>query len=182
MAAVIIIGAVAAGAYLLGKSGRTITSLVAPDKETNRQIANTPVPSPTGQMLGGDRDEHGCIPSAGYSWCESKQKCYRPFEEGCPAANDSELIRQALFKKNNWPENNSIAVTISFNDGRYAKGTVASQGGGGYVFAAKVNGAWQIVTDGNGVISCSALTAFPDYPTTLIPECYDQSTGKEVKR
>lgn len=34
--------------------------------------------------LGGDRDIHGCIPSAGYSWCEAKQKCLRPWEEACP--------------------------------------------------------------------------------------------------
>lgn len=32
---------------------------------------------------GGDVDEHGCIPSAGYEWCEAKQKCLRPFEENC---------------------------------------------------------------------------------------------------
>ncbi len=35
------------------------------------------------QMVGGDRDEHGCIPSAGYTWCEEKQKCLRTFEEQC---------------------------------------------------------------------------------------------------
>jgi hypothetical protein len=34
-------------------------------------------------LLGGDRDEHGCIGSAGYSWCELKQKCIRPWEEQC---------------------------------------------------------------------------------------------------
>lgn len=34
-------------------------------------------------LLGGDRDEHGCIGSAGYSWCEPKQKCIRPWEEKC---------------------------------------------------------------------------------------------------
>ena len=33
--------------------------------------------------LGGDRDEHGCIGSAGYSWCAAKQKCLRPWEEKC---------------------------------------------------------------------------------------------------
>ncbi len=38
-----------------------------------------------GQMVGNDRDAHGCIPSAGYSWCEAKQKCYRPWEENCTA-------------------------------------------------------------------------------------------------
>jgi len=31
--------------------------------------------------LGSDRDEFGCIPSAGYSWSEEKQECVRPFEE-----------------------------------------------------------------------------------------------------
>lgn len=34
-------------------------------------------------LLGGDRDEHGCIGSAGYSWCEIKQKCLRAWEESC---------------------------------------------------------------------------------------------------
>ena len=33
--------------------------------------------------LGGDRDEYGCIPSAGYNWCESKNKCVRLWEEEC---------------------------------------------------------------------------------------------------
>lgn len=35
------------------------------------------------QIIGGDKDEHGCIGSAGYSWCEAKQKCLRTFEEFC---------------------------------------------------------------------------------------------------
>jgi hypothetical protein len=34
-------------------------------------------------IVGGDKDEHGCIGSAGYSWCESKQKCLRSWEENC---------------------------------------------------------------------------------------------------
>lgn len=34
-------------------------------------------------MIGGDRDEHGCLPSAGYIWCEKLQKCIRPWEERC---------------------------------------------------------------------------------------------------
>ncbi len=39
-----------------------------------------------GPLLGGDRDEHGCIGSAGYSWCASKNKCLRIWEEECPSA------------------------------------------------------------------------------------------------
>lgn len=37
----------------------------------------------TNTMVGSDRDEHGCIGSAGYSWCEAKSKCLRVWEEGC---------------------------------------------------------------------------------------------------
>lgn len=32
-------------------------------------------------VLGGDKDSHGCIGSAGYSWNETKQKCVREWEE-----------------------------------------------------------------------------------------------------
>jgi hypothetical protein len=42
----------------------------------------------TEQIVGGDRDEHGCIGSAGYSWCESKQKCIRVWEENCSEATN----------------------------------------------------------------------------------------------
>lgn len=35
------------------------------------------------QMVGNDRDAHGCIGSAGYSWCEVKNKCLRVWEEKC---------------------------------------------------------------------------------------------------
>ncbi|RQR48375.1 hypothetical protein DIE21_23680 [Burkholderia sp. Bp9140] len=31
-------------------------------------------------MVGGDRDAHGCIGSAGYAWCERTQQCERPWE------------------------------------------------------------------------------------------------------
>ncbi len=35
------------------------------------------------QLVGGDKDEHGCIGSAGYTWCEVKNKCLRTWEEEC---------------------------------------------------------------------------------------------------
>lgn len=37
----------------------------------------------TDELIGGDRDEYGCLIAAGYSWCEEKQKCLRVWEEGC---------------------------------------------------------------------------------------------------
>jgi len=38
-----------------------------------------------GQLVGGDRDAHGCIGSAGYTWCEPLNKCLRVWEENCTA-------------------------------------------------------------------------------------------------
>jgi putative lipoprotein len=35
---------------------------------------------PPASAPGGDRDEHGCIHSAGYSWCAKEGKCLRPWE------------------------------------------------------------------------------------------------------
>lgn len=33
------------------------------------------------KMVGNDKDEHGCIGSAGYIWSEEKQTCVRPWED-----------------------------------------------------------------------------------------------------
>jgi len=41
------------------------------------------------QLIGGDKDEHGCLIAAGYSWCQIKQKCLRVWEEGCDITIDS---------------------------------------------------------------------------------------------
>ncbi|MFA5831736.1 MAG: hypothetical protein WC878_07985 [Candidatus Paceibacterota bacterium] len=38
---------------------------------------------PSPPVVGGDSDIHGCKGSAGYSWCELKQKCLRTWEEPC---------------------------------------------------------------------------------------------------
>lgn len=56
------------------------------------------------EMVGDDRDAHGCIGSAGYSWCESKQKCLRPWEEKCdektaPVAKISEKEARVIAEK-----------------------------------------------------------------------------------
>ncbi len=47
------------------------------------KIVEAPVVPATSDatLVGGDRDEHGCIGSAGYSWCEAKSECLRPWED-----------------------------------------------------------------------------------------------------
>jgi hypothetical protein len=47
----------------------------------------TPISTTTSPIVGGDKDEHGCIGSAGYSWCAVKNKCLRVWEEKCEATS-----------------------------------------------------------------------------------------------
>lgn len=49
--------------------------------EAEKEVISDSVKVP--HIVGGDRDEHGCIPSAGYVWCEKLGKCIRPWEEKC---------------------------------------------------------------------------------------------------
>jgi putative lipoprotein len=48
---------------------------------------------PQASTPGADRDEHGCIRSAGYSWCAKEGKCARPWElakeKGFPATEEA---------------------------------------------------------------------------------------------
>ncbi len=37
------------------------------------------------QPIGGQTDEHGCLPAAGYTWCESRRECLRTWEVDCPS-------------------------------------------------------------------------------------------------
>ena len=41
--------------------------------------------APAAPVVGGDKDEYGCIGSAGYTWCAELNKCIRSWEEECKA-------------------------------------------------------------------------------------------------
>ena len=50
------------------------------------------------KLVGNDRDEHGCIASAGYQWSELLHDCKRPFEKGIRlnAANENQTYAAYL--------------------------------------------------------------------------------------
>ncbi len=58
-------------------------------------------PSP---VVGGDKDAHGCIGSAGYTWCEAKQKCLRTWEEKCETSNANTKEQNCLASGGNVSE------------------------------------------------------------------------------
>lgn len=56
----------------------TLASIILLSCQTNNnQIANTQET----KIVGSDRDAHGCIASAGYTWSALKDSCIRPFEQ-----------------------------------------------------------------------------------------------------
>lgn len=68
------------------------------------------------ELVGNDKDEHGCIASAGYMWCEAKQECIRPWEQDC-SNNTNELDAQAILITNitfsqNYMNNNGRNLQI----------------------------------------------------------------------
>jgi len=102
------------------------------DTSADRQAA--PTTTPETNLVGNDRDEHGCIGSAGYAWCGLKEKCIRFWEEKCealtastteititqPLANEvikSPLIVKGLAKGNWFFEANLPLKLIDENDG-----------------------------------------------------------------
>lgn len=94
-----------------------------------------------------------------------------------------DLIIQALAQKNNW-DVSRVELNVNKVEGDFAKGDVRfkDEMGGGLWFAAKVNGVWKIVFDGNGTITCDTLTNYQNFPKDLIPECFDIKAEKLIKR
>lgn len=118
-------------------------------------------------LLGGDKDEHGCIGSAGYSWCQAKEKCLRVFEEDCLSV---EAITEIIALKYNKPVS-EVFIRIDQENAKYAKGGVsfAPKGGPGGVFlAAKINDKWELVYDGNGSIDCEKIKANYEFPSEML--------------
>jgi hypothetical protein len=94
-----------------------------------------------------------------------------------------DITNALVAKHSDWIVSN-LDVRIKRIEGDYASGGVnfIGENGGGMWFAAKTNDTWKIVSDGNGVITCDSLVNYPQFPATIIPECFDQQTQGIVKR
>ena len=57
-------------------------------------------------IVGGDKDAHGCIGSAGYTWCEVKNKCLRAWEEKCETTPTDQTV--------DWKTYTDTKLKISF--------------------------------------------------------------------
>ena len=96
--------------------------------------------------------------------------------------SDVESIKQAMAKKHN-KQVSEVKLTVSKNTGQFAQGSVSFEGemGGGWFLAAKTASGWVIVQDGNGTISCQTIAPY-NFPVSIVPECWDETTNKTVNR
>lgn len=135
------------------------------------------------ELIGGQKDSHGCLIAAGYSWCEATQKCLRAWEEFCevaPSENDLVAIKQAFLNKYD-KKPNEIQIVVEKFDSRFARGGVkfimeGEFGSGGIFLAYKNKDVWQIAFDGNGMYSCSEMQSY-GFLDEFIPDCANGNPG-----
>ncbi len=126
------------------------------------------------------RDTQSSTPS--YSTTKVSTSSSTPATASAAPANDTALITAALVTKTGTAAD-MIAVTVSTNDGKYAKGTVGTKGeetGGGYFLAVKINSDWVIVYSGQATPNCSDVNPH-NFPAALVSECLD-ANGAVVSR
>jgi len=108
----------------------------------------------------------------------------RPTPTPTPKETKSALeqIKEAFAKKYSKPIT-EVNVTISKNTGTHASGGVKFAGeiGGAMWLGYNDKGKWIIVFDGQGTIPCSAIEPY-DFPTDMVPECWDEATSKLITR
>ena len=82
-------------------------------KYTPGMPASKLVQYPQSPIVGGDRDEHGCIGSAGYVWCEVQKDCIRLFDKGIrtESVDDSNASAFIVFS----PDSTQLELFFSNN-------------------------------------------------------------------
>ena len=89
-----------------------------------------------------------------------------PEPEEMDAINPDEAAIQAALGTHLDVDPNTLTVFVETNTDTHARGGVDN----GYFLAAKVNGSWVIVADGQGVIDCEVVAPY-GFPASMVPEC-----------
>ncbi len=98
-----------------------------------------------------------------------------------PLSLEEALKQQFANKFGNDEED--INLEVSEETSTHAKGGVTFTGemGGGWWLAAREEGGWVLVADGNGTVMCADIEPY-DFPSFMVPECYNQTTQKLITR
>lgn len=118
-------------------------------------------------LIGGDKDEHGCLIAAGYTWCDYQQECLRPWEKSCNPTAELDITDLFIEK---YPEVTAedISVRVIRSTATHAFGDVNfdpdNLENGGFFFAYLADDKWTLAYDGQAGPNCSDMSAlgFPD--------------------
>lgn len=94
----------------------------------------------------------------------------KTFSEVILDSNDISQI-QTLFQEKYPKYKETLTIKINYAVDYFARGSVSFEKGkeGGIFLAAKVNGAWKIMYDGNGQIPCSLVKQ--GFPSRMLSDC-----------
>ncbi len=105
-------------------------------------------------------------------WAFYRGEC-QPVSEKDKTSKIEEAIKPLFAQKYN-KELSEISVRINQQDESHVRGSVlfgqTGLGEGGNFLAAKVDGGWQLVFDGNGQISCALVEPY-NFPAAMISDC-----------
>lgn len=156
---------IAAGIIMFG--GACAWEKINSNQNQDIELEENSVADP--QIIGGDKDAGGCLIAAGYSWCEPKQKCLRPWEEICYEADQAALTK--ILAEQTGKSIEDVKVTVILDNGTHASGSISfkpfGEGPGGSFLAVKIDGKWQIVYSGNGSIDCAKIGQY-DFPLEML--------------
>lgn len=143
--------------------------------ELKKKTSASPTPSPIVVSSPTTQPEQSLAPAA----------LPEPEAQASPIASvksDLELLKEAFASKYSHPVSET-EVTVGQQTGPYASGGIhfTGQMGGGWFLAYKQDGEWIIVADGNGTVPCEAIEPY-NFPTDMVPECWDDSTSSLIYR
>jgi hypothetical protein len=165
-----------AGNYVLGFTSYASTPITNPTMAESQEFSITKT-----QLVGGDRDVHGCIGSAGYMWCEPKQKCLRIWEEKCFVAEEAALTQ--IFAAEHKETVAQTHVTLMKLENNFASGSISfgpTPGEGGAFLARLDNNVWKIDYEGNGSIDCVKIRGL-GYPQDVLEGFCDIACTQKAK-
>jgi len=78
-----------AGASVVLVPWAVLSDILEPSGPAGAYLPAAAASTSTPPLIGGQKDEHGCLTGAGYSWCPSTGKCQRMWEEYCAEYKDA---------------------------------------------------------------------------------------------
>ncbi len=108
----IVVLAIAGGVYYISTKSSVSSVGSVEDLSSVQEASST-------QIIGGDRDAHGCLGPAGYLWSEQKQQCVRPWEENASSTSNDPAEPQPVITSIS-PSSGPIGTTIELKGNNLA--------------------------------------------------------------